>query len=166
MPLRFVGRRFVWLCSMLAVCALVGCKRNENAQWIHDRWEVGFFDGVSEVEYDPPGDVRGNAFRYMGPRARLHLRSLEHKPMQLRVAGWVNVPVLQTKPTVEFYLDGVLLESVPVERGPFEFVRRVAGPRYQSQLEVRLSSVGFHDANPPSLMVAVLYLVDWSEAKD
>jgi len=135
---------------------------------------IRFDWGFSPVEYDPKEDYRSTrALRWIGQRAAIRVQRHGDKPMKLGIWGWVNSRVLRTKPAVSAYFDGQLLSSMVVEEvkddgfGDFEVGGAVTPDMFQGSqwaiVELDLSSVGFHWAEPPKLQVAFVSSVAWME---
>ena len=84
----------------------------DHAFWVSNRPNVKFAHGFGRIAFDPPEDPTGNAFRYQGTRAGVVLHDVvDATSGHLKVIGWVNSKVLNTRPTVSCYVDGVLIAS-------------------------------------------------------
>jgi hypothetical protein len=141
-----------------------------EAQGVSDSSDVHYEWGVSLVEYDPKDEYRAHAFRWLGQRAAIRLRSHGDRPMKMAVVGWVNQKVLRTTPTITTTVDGEPLSSVVADDKGF-FVTGGIVKREQLKgadwvmLDIDLSSVSWHWADPPELRVAIILSFEWSEAQ-
>jgi hypothetical protein len=143
----------------------------ENTAWgVSSRSDVRFGDGLSFVQYDPPHDFRGRAFRFMGQRATIRLAPRDDRPMRLFVYGWLDTKALRTRPVVSAFIDGRLVATIgPVEPEGHWMIDTVIssdvlGGKRWVNLVLVLSSVAFHWDEPPVLKVAVLTGLEWEPA--
>jgi hypothetical protein len=142
----------------------------ETAWGVSSRSDVRFEDGLSFVQYDPPDDFRGRAFRFMGQRATIRLAPRGDRPMRLLVYGWIDTKAIRTRPVVSAFIDGRLVAT----NGPVEpegvwgidtvIAPEILGGKRWVNLVLVLSSVAFHWDEPPVLKVAVLTGLEWEPA--
>ena len=135
---------------------------------VGSRSDVLFEDGFSLVSYDPPDDFRNHAFRWMGARGHVRLKSHGDTTMELELYGYLNEKVIRSKPAITIYVDGVRLFDTHVEEDgswiiktkiPAEWARNT---RWMD-LIITVSAVGFFWAEPPELRVVVVNKVRWAE---
>lgn len=133
--------------------------------------EVLFQDGFWVMQYDPPEDMKGIAFRWIGQNARARLRTHGDKPMDLELAGWIHTKVLMTRPVVSAYVDGQLVGDsgvVPPEGG-YGIKARVTPDMLRGKtwvdLVLTVSSVSWHWSDPPDVRVAHVSHFVWTEAR-
>ncbi len=139
---------------------------NVEALGISSRPDVRFEWGTGPIEYEPQGKWRAHAFRWIGQRMLVRLRTIDGHPMTLGIAGWVDVPQLRMVPTVTLYIDGQLLaRQLPTEEGQFTIETTVRAEMTRGRpwvdLMVELSSVAYHWLDPPELKAAVLTALWW-----
>ena len=164
--------------------SLIAREHTGAAHGVSSRPDVRFEWGFSVIEYDattpgepkkpsdddPPKLIRSRAYRWMGQHAVIRVKSHGDKPMHLKLTGWVSPHLLRTMPTVTLYVDGQYLAyTVPVSWGGYgiEVVvprEMLAGADWVT-LDLQLSSIGWHWAEPPGLQVALVDDVEWSEAE-
>ena len=130
---------------------------------------VIFEAGFSPIEYDPAGDYHNHAFRYIGQRSFIRLRSHGDRPMKLGVYGWIDTKVIRSKPSVNTYVDGRFISGMDVKDDGLFTIESVVGRdllagRSWVNLTLELSSVGWHWDDPPKLRVALIYSFAWIEA--
>ena len=126
-----IAIRSLVMMSALATCAALGCSKKRPdpeatseiarreayarallvdggavAYRIGSNADVQFADGFSIVQFDPADDWRSHAFRWMGPKGHVRLRTQGNEPMRLKLGGWVNEKVIDTKPEIRLYIDG------------------------------------------------------------
>lgn len=148
-----------------AVALDAGSGRSLN---VGSRADVLFEEGFSLVSYDPPDDFHNHAFRWMGPRGHLRLRSRGTHPMALEIVGYLNEKVIRSKAVVTAYLDGVpVAVAMAGEGGGWSINMVVPSERIRStgwmDLFLTVSAVGFFWAEPPDLRVVVVSTVAWTE---
>ena len=135
---------------------------------VMSRGDIRFEDGFSEMDFDPPGDVRNKAFRWIGRRAHFLLKRHGDKKMRLLVAGWANLKVIDTRPIFSVRFNGSIVASDPATAegaiGTDVVVEpsRFGGGEW-ADVYLQLSSVGYDWANPPALKVALVTEVSWTE---
>src|SRR5262249_15937214 len=139
-----------------------------RARGVSSGSDVVFEEDFSKVLYDPPTSFRNHAFRWMGKNAHARLKSHGNRPMRMRALGWVDTKVLRTEPFLSAYVGGQHVFSTgPLEQGHFAVDVVVRAELLQTQqwvdLNLVLSSVAFHWAEPPQLTLAVLYEFHWEE---
>lgn len=145
---------------------LAAAEHVDHAFWVSNRPNVKFGHGFGHIAFDPPDDPTGNAFRYQGLRAGIVLHDvIDATSGRLKVIGWVNSKVLNTKPTVSCYLDGTLIASRTGVEAEYSFDESIDGTLLGSSsdhyLEITLSSIGYWDESPPRLRVALVSYVNW-----
>ena len=131
--------------------------------------DVHFQDGFSIVQFDPPDDWRSHAFRWMGQRGQVRLRTRGDAPMRLKVGGWVNEKVIDTKPLIRLYIDGQpIFPKGPgvVDDNQFFIYEVDVDPtlfhgKEWVNLDIVSSAVAWHWSDPPELRVLVLFEFDW-----
>ena len=136
----------------------------DRAFWVSNRPEIRFLWGFSLISYDPKDDFHNRAFRWIGAKSVLSLRS-SSVPMQLQINGWVDNNALRTKPTLSLYVDKRILATTEPLDGIFE-IKALIPPEWMqnadfTKVEVVLSSVAFHWVDPPELKVALFTHVSW-----
>jgi hypothetical protein len=140
----------------------------KDAYGVSSRFDVRFEQGFSPIEYDPPAQFRAKAFRWIGQRGVVRVRSHGDRPMNLGAYGWIDPTVVRSRPVASLSIDGQFVASTVVdERGlfwvgsgiPAQMVRRADW----LTVDINLSSVGFHWDDPPKLQVANLLLFRWEE---
>lgn len=139
-----------------------------RAGGVSSRPDVVFEDGFSKIMYDPPDNYRNHAFRWMGGNAHARLKSHGDKRMKIRTVGWINEPVLKTRPVLTFNINGRPLGQVdPIDKSFFYFEGEVPPQMFDGRewadLNIVVSSVAFHWADPPNLAVALVFRFDWEE---
>ena len=138
-----------------------------RAWGLSSKSDAQFEQGFSQIQYDPPEDFRNHAFRWMGQNAHIRLKRHGSKPMRLLMVGWVNEHAMRTKPILTAYIDGVPIKALPPITDHY-WLEVVIPPEQLTRewvdLNVRLSSVSWHWADPPNLLVALLYRFEWGEA--
>jgi hypothetical protein len=129
--------------------------------------EVHFEEGFTPVQFDPMEDAHAHAFRWMGQRGHVRLRTHDNAPMHLRIAGWMNEKVLHLHPTVMAFIDGLKVAD-PVdtdEKGIFVIDAKVDPETFRGKpwvdLDIVPSSVAFHWSDPPELRIAVIFDFAW-----
>ncbi|MCL2779835.1 MAG: hypothetical protein FWD73_17730 [Polyangiaceae bacterium] len=131
--------------------------------------EVIFADGFSNIEFDPPGDFRNHAFRYIGQGAHARLRSHGDKPMFLHIFGWLNRKLMQTRPFVSATIDGQYIgQQMQIGDDGLFWIDAVLSPQMLKHsdwvdLHIVLSSVQFYALEVPALKIGVLLDLVWSE---
>jgi hypothetical protein len=132
--------------------------------------EVHFEEGFTGVQFDPPDDARSHAFRWMGQRGHVRVRTRGRQPMHLRVAGWLHEKVLHQRGTVAAYLNGQITgPAFPTdEKGIFVIDETLDPALFHDEewvdLHIMPSSVVFHWADPPDLKVVVIFDFQWEPA--
>jgi hypothetical protein len=150
-----------------------------NAGKIRSSEEVRFEDGFSPIQLEPYEKFDGHAYRWIGKRAHLRLRT-KQEPMELRVVGWVNLQVVHTRPNVKVYIEGMYRwrggwpredrpRPVVVDDKGF-FVAEIPflpgwAPPDKTWIDatIEVSSVGFHWLEPPELRVAHVFELEWKK---
>ncbi len=135
---------------------------------VASRADVLFEEGFSNVEYDPPDDFRHHAFRWMGQRGHVRLKSHERRPMRLSVKGWLNEKVIRAKAVVTLYINGRRLgSSGAVEDGHWSLETVVPSSSQRTDgwldLVVTVSAVAFHWSDAPTLRVVVVTGLEWRD---
>lgn len=148
-----------------AVALDAGSGRSLN---VGSRGDVLFEEGFSLVSYDPADDFHNHAFRWMGSRGHVRLRSRRAGPMALEIEGYLNEKVIGSKPVVTAYLNGVPLVVTMAKEGGNWFINTVVREehirtREWMDLLLTVSAVGFFWAEPPDLRVVVVSKLAWSE---
>lgn len=168
-------------------CSAIGCSREHKGEvarreafayahavdagaarlWgVSSNSQVHFEEGFSLPMFDPEGDFRNHAFRYVGQRARARVRAHDG-PMRLVIHGWINEKVIRSKPVVSLYLRGTQVgSSGVVESGTFS-VGGVVPPFVTEgeewvDVDLVVSTVAFYWAEPPELRVALVTNLEWS----
>lgn len=182
---------FVCMLGLGAVTSMLACSRSEpdaavaeeiarrdafrvamldaedagRARSVSSRPDVMFEEDFTRVFFDPATSFRNHAYRWMGRRAHIRLKTQGDRPMRVRALGWLDRKILYTKPFVTFSIDGQFVyETPPTEDGHFwgEFIVKPELLRTEwVDLVIAPSSIAFHWAAPPNLSVAVLYKFDW-----
>ncbi len=83
----------------------------QEAYGLTSREDVRFEEGFSPLEFDPPGDVRKHAFRWVGQKAHVRLKSHGDKPSHLLIGGWSDQKNLMTHATLRVTINGHILAS-------------------------------------------------------
>jgi hypothetical protein len=141
-----------------------------RAYRLQSSYDVRFGSSFSGIGFDPKGDYRGKAFRWIGQHSFVRLRPHGTKPMNLAVYGWIDTAAIHTRPAVTAYIDGkVIADMVVGADGGFALIGTappdiLAGKQWVT-LEISVSSVSFHWSDPPDLMVANILDFDWSEGQ-
>ena len=135
---------------------------------VGSRNDVLFEEGFSLVSYDPPDDYKNHAFRWMGQRGHVRLRAHSEHAMKLKLVGWVNEKAIRAKPVLTLYIDGQRIHTTdPVENGHWWIETVVPADMLRSSswhdLLITLSAVAFHWSDPPTLTLAVLNTLEWTE---
>ncbi len=129
--------------------------------------EIQYEEGLSLLSYDPPDDFHAHAFRWMGQRAHIRLKTRGRRTMKIVMGGWIHEKVIRTHPVMSLYIDNELMKtSKPIDREHFEIEAIIPDwsmRRPWVDLQIRTSAVGFHWGDPPELRVIVLYKFEWSE---
>lgn len=137
------------------------------ARLVSSRNDVLFDEGFGVVSYDPPNDYRNPPFRWFGQRSHVRLHEHAGHAMSLELRGWLNEDVIRSKAVVTLYLNGVrLFDTGPVEKNHWTANYVVPAAMLRTgwnDLVITLSAVGFHWSDPPTLAVAVLNSLEWSE---
>jgi len=142
----------------------------ESAFGVASRSDLRFEWGFAPIDYDPDVGFHERAFRWVGQRGVLRVRSHGDKPMFLSAYGWTNPKVLHTKPVVSLVVDGQFLASGIADATGLYWVGGIV-PREMVRgadwltVDLDFSSVAFHWAEPPELKVAHVLSVTWEEFK-
>jgi hypothetical protein len=129
-----------------------------------------FEEGFSIIRHDPPDNYRNHAFRWMGKNGHVRLKGHDGAPMHLKVTGWVDERVIRARPVIEVSIDGRFIQRIgPIDGGHF-WLETVVQPEVLHgadwvDLDIMVSAVAFHWAEPPELQVVVIYGFEWDEAK-
>lgn len=91
--------------------ALAEREGTQEAYGLTSREDVRFEEGFSPLEFDPPGDVRKHAFRWVGQKAHVRLKSHGDKPSHLLIGGWSDQKNLMTHATLRVTINGHILAS-------------------------------------------------------
>lgn len=139
-----------------------------RAYALSSHWDLHLDEGLSVIMFDPPGDPRNKAIRWIGQLVRVRLRRHGDKPMKFEATGWANVEVLQTRPSVTLYVAHRMVHEGPVaENGGFWTGGQIPAEWFGNDewitAELVLSSVSFHWGEPPDLKVALLTSVGYRE---
>jgi len=106
---------------------------------------IFFDDGWSPMETAPQGNVRGEAWRWMGRSSLLRLRTAT-VPMTITITGWVPAHLLLAPPLLTFRFNGSRLEAMlaPNERFTRSFVISAERQRGSSfgDFAIETSTVG------------------------
>ena len=133
------------------------------------RSDVLFEDGFANLQYDPPDDYRNHAFRWMGQRGHVRLKSHGERPMKLKISGWLHEKVIRARPVVTLYVDGGrLYDTGAVPDDGLWGAEVTVGPGAMRgaqwiDLVITVSAVAFHWSDPPALNVVVVNRLEWSE---
>jgi hypothetical protein len=138
------------------------------AHKVMSRGDVHFEDGFSDMDFDPPSDLRGKSFRWVGRRAHLLLKRHGDKKMHLLIAGWANLKVIDTRPIFSVRFNGAIVSSDPATKdGAFGTDVVIEPSRFGgadwADVYLQLSAVAFDWVNPPALKVALVTEVSWTE---
>jgi hypothetical protein len=134
--------------------------------------DVHFEDGFGTVQFDPPDDYRNHAFRWMGIRGHVRLRTQGDTPMHVRIAGWLHEQVLHQHGSVWATIDGQTISRAvdTDDKGIWVIDERIDPAIFRGRewvdLEIIPSSVAFHWAEPPDLRVIVLFDFVWRRESD
>jgi hypothetical protein len=140
-----------------------------RALGVASRSDVIFDEGFGNVQYDPPDDYRNHAFRWMGQRGHIRLKSHGDRAMKLKVAGWLHEKVIRSKPVVTMFIDGSrIYDTGAVEENGLWGAELVVGAGALRgsrwvDLVMTVSAVAYHWSDAPALMVVVVSNVEWSE---
>jgi hypothetical protein len=151
-----------------AVSAEAGMGKRWNVSSSND---VSYEEGFSLLLHDPPDDLRGSAFRWMGQTGHVKLRRHPGEAMHLKVVGWCHVKEMRTRPVVSLYVDGRLLRtSGAVDEGGAWYFEETIPPGDLPatdwvDLTIAVSAVGYHWSEPPELRVVALNLLTWTVAR-
>ncbi|MBN9163148.1 MAG: hypothetical protein BGO98_36640 [Myxococcales bacterium 68-20] len=189
-----IAIRSLVMMSALATCAALGCSKKRPdpeatseiarreayarallvdggavAYRIGSNADVQFADGFSIVQFDPADDWRSHAFRWMGPKGHVRLRTQGNEPMRLKLGGWVNEKVIDTKPEIRLYIDGQPLSpqapSLVDQNQFFVFEVDVDPTLFHGQewvnLDIVASAVAWHWSDAPELKVIVVFELGW-----
>jgi hypothetical protein len=142
----------------------------ERAFWVSSRPDLRFHSGFSIISYDPPADPLGRAFRWMGARSNIRVHGHGGGMHKFAVYGWVDNKALRTKPFLSVYINRQFLGTTASIDGLFEFKTTVdssfIAPDSWQNVELVLSTVAIHWADPPDLKVALVTHAEWHEQKD
>ncbi len=136
---------------------------------VMSRGDVHFEDGFSDMDFDPPSDIHGKSFRWVGRRAHLLLKRHGDRKMHLLIAGWANLKVIDTRPIFSVRFNGAIVSSDPATTdGAFGTDVTIEPSRFGgaewADVYLQLSAVAFDWVNPPALKVALVTEVSWDEA--
>ena len=173
--------------ALAAALATIGCKRAPDpeatvrsdfvarvalaedagaALHLTSTGEIVFDDGWYPLETEPKGDMRGDAWRWMGRVSVLRVRAHD-VPMKLVLRGWVPLDLIGSPPMLTFRFNGRVLEAfIPP---PGRFTRELVVPaELQAGAEfgdftIETSSVGTANDDPRELGFAAAE-VRWERA--
>ncbi len=137
--------------------------------------DIIYDDGFTLIEHDRKDTSGNSAFRWMGQRGTVRLKSHGGRPMRLFTYGWANIKALQTTPTLTAYIDGRMVGTTtpPPETGlwgidtvvPKEFLEG----RDWVELVITTSTIAWpwadvaKLADAPTLAVIALNFMSWTD---
>jgi hypothetical protein len=132
--------------------------------------DIRFEEGFTVIHLQPFERHDGHAFRWMGKKGHIRLRTQGDAPMRLHFVGWVNENIVHTKTRAMIYIDAQYVEQTDLadDKG-FFFKYLTVEPKWFHgrewiDLTLELSSVGYHWLEPPELQVVHIFDFGWKRA--
>ncbi len=131
--------------------------------------EVIYADGFTLIQHDGSEGFRGRAFRWMGQRGTVRLKSHGSRPMRLFMYGWANVKALQTTPTLTAYIDGRIVGTTtpPSDTGLWGIDAIVPSGYLEGhdwvELTVTSSTIAWPWVDVPYVTVIAFNSLSWTE---
>ncbi len=136
--------------------------------------EIQYIDGFSIVMFEPREDPKAHAFRYMGQKGHVRLKTHGNQTMRLKLVGWVDQKAIHVKPRVSLYFEGFPVEAIfptgKVDENQFYYLEADVDPKLFRgkewvDLDIVWNAAAYHWIDPPELRVIVLSELSWEPKK-